>query len=80
MSRIIKSPNRKTVTKHDIIRAVTANMMQVRGVEEKLADLDILFGEFVEMLGKTKQFRKYLDGKFKQKEHKRSGGSTPPSK
>ena len=55
-------------------------MMQVRDIEGKLADLDILFGEFVEMLGKTKEFRKYLDGKFKQKEHKRSRGSTPPSK
>ena len=32
----------------------------------------MLFAEYIEFSGKRKEFEKYFDGKYKQREHKRS--------
>jgi len=71
-----KHPNRKSIGKHDIIRAMTGNIMKMKSIESKVEDLDVIVMEFIEFMGKQKKFEKYLNGKYKQKERKRSGTSS----
>lgn len=66
---------KRSIGKHDIIRAMNTLNIRLSAAESKVNDLDILLMEFVEMVGKQKEFEKYLDGKYKQKEHKSSGRS-----
>ena len=63
----------KPISKHDIIRGVNTLNIRLSACESKIQDLDVLLMEFIEMMGKQKEFEKYLDGKYKQKERKRSG-------
>ena len=65
----------KPISKHDIIRAMNTLNIRLSACESKVQDLDVLLMEFIEMMGKQKEFEKYLDGKYKQKERKRSGKS-----
>ena len=64
---------KRSIGKHDIIRAMNTLNIRLSACESKIQDLDVLLMEFIEMMGKQKEFEKYLDGKYKQKERKRSG-------
>ena len=75
-----KHPNRTSIGKHDIIRALTSNIMSTKKLKIKLDDLDVLFMEFVEFLGKQEGFEKHLDGKYKQEERKPSRGNSADGK
>ena len=59
--------NKKQITKADIMRAMTSLIIKTKGLDSKLNDVDILFMEFVEFLGKTDGFEKYLDKKYEKK-------------
>jgi len=71
---------RKSVSKHDITRALNNVIQQSLQLTSKVRDLDVLFMELVQFLGKQEEFEEFLDGKYKPKEREPSGGSTPPSK
>ena len=68
------------VTKREILSSLNANLLSHKVLNKKVDDLDMLFAEYIEFSGKRKEFEKYLDGKYKQREHKRSWGSITISK
>ena len=61
-------------------RAMTNMFMHIKSLENKINDIDILFAEFVAYMKKSDSFEKFLNGKYKQEEHKRSRGDSAPSK
>tara|TARA_R100001530_G_C4215415_1_gene128538 strand:- start:338 stop:571 length:234 start_codon:yes stop_codon:yes gene_type:complete len=76
----MKHPNRPSIGKHDIVRAMNSLNIRLSACEAKVQDLDVLLMEFVEFLGKQKDFEKYLDGKYKQEEREPSGGDSANGK
>ena len=77
---MVKHPNRQSIGKHDIVRAINRLNIRLSACESKTQDLDVLLMEFVEFLGKQKDFEKYLDGKYKQEEREPSGGNSANGK
>jgi len=49
---------------------MTGMFMKIKSLEMKLSDIDVLFAEFVEFMEKSDSFEKFLNGKYKQEEHK----------
>ena len=66
--------NKKTVTKHDLRRAVTNNVSGINYTMERLKNLENVLNFYIEMNRDKKKFNKFLDKKVK--EFKKNGQST----
>ena len=68
--------NKKTVTKHDLRRAVTNNVSGINFTMERLKNLENVLNFYIEMKRDKKKFNKFLDKKVKEfekeNEHKQS--------
>tara|TARA_Y100001951_G_scaffold39613_1_gene31306 strand:+ start:267 stop:488 length:222 start_codon:yes stop_codon:yes gene_type:complete len=68
--------NKKTVTKHDLRRAVTNNVSGINYTMERLKNLENVLNYYIEMKRDEKKFNKFLDKKVKEfekeNEHKQS--------
>ena len=68
--------NKKTVTKHDLRRAVTNNVSGINYTMERLKNLENVLNYYIEMNRDKKKFNKFLDKKVKEfekeNEHKQS--------
>ena len=63
---------RNSITKHDIRRSIQSIYSQLQFVTERLRITETLLNDFIDMQKLDKDFSKYLDGKYKQSEHKQS--------
>ena len=77
---MIKSPQAKSVSKHDIIRAIKNLVSHAEATSTRMDDLDWLIGEYINFNKDRDKFAKYLDGKYKQPEDKPSGRDVKTSK
>jgi flagellar biosynthesis chaperone FliJ len=68
--------NKKTVTKHDLRRAVINNVSGINYTMERLKNLENVLNYYIEMKRDEKKFNKFLDKKVKEfekeNEHKQS--------
>ena len=58
--------NKKTVTKHDLRRAVTNNVSGINYTMERLKNLENVLNYYIEMKRDEKKFNKFLDKKVKE--------------
>ena len=63
---------KKSLTKNDLKRKIEDLEKTVLFIADRLKRLEIVFDDFVEMTKQSKKLEKYLDGKYKQSEHKQS--------
>ena len=70
----------KKATRKDIINILTAIMKQTDALTRRLKDIDTVFIDFIEYSSNIEEFEKWLDAKYKHKEHIGSGESTSTSK
>ena len=63
---------RNTISKHDIRRSIQSLYARLEFVTERLRVTETLFNDFIEMQKLEDKFSKFLDGKYKQSEHKQS--------
>tara|TARA_R100000781_G_scaffold26247_1_gene19350 strand:- start:71 stop:271 length:201 start_codon:yes stop_codon:yes gene_type:complete len=63
---------KKSLTKNDLKRKIEDLEKTVLFIADRLKRLEIVFDDFVEMTKQSKKLEKYLDGKYKQPEHKQS--------
>jgi hypothetical protein len=66
----VKKKNR--ITKHDIRRRLQSNEVAMMSIVDRLAVVESVFSDFLKMQKVEDKFKKYLDGKYKQSEHKQS--------
>tara|TARA_R100000501_G_C2541943_1_gene60315 strand:+ start:206 stop:421 length:216 start_codon:yes stop_codon:yes gene_type:complete len=66
--------NKKTVTKHDLRRAVINNVSGINYTMERLKNLENVLNFYIEMKRDKKKFDKFLDKKVK--EFEKNGQST----
>jgi len=72
--------SKRTVSKHDIVRNMKDLFYQNQMLSSKIADVSLLFTEYLSYMKHEKKFEKYLDGKYKQEEPDGSGTIPTPSK
>ncbi|SVD54323.1 uncharacterized protein METZ01_LOCUS407177 [marine metagenome] len=70
MSRIIAPGQNKSMTKHDINRALNNQRDAIQYLNTKIETIDGLFSEFIDFMKKRDKFKKYLDDKHKQQKDK----------
>lgn len=63
-----KHPNRKPISRRDIVRAVNIQSQHGSLVSMRLDDMEKIIGEYIEYKGDEEEFKKYLDGKYKQED------------
>ena len=63
---------KNSITKHDMKRSIQSIYSQLQFITERLRITETLFNDFIDMQKLDKDFNKYLDGKYKQPEHKQS--------
>jgi|TARA_Y100000816_G_C26020790_1_gene534033 hypothetical protein len=63
---------KNSITKHDMRRSIQSIYSQLQFVTERLRITETLLNDFIDMQKLDKDFSKYLDGKYKQSEHKQS--------
>ena len=73
------SKAKKTITKHDMIRAIRTLMQHSQVMSSRLDDVDRVVGDYIEFKKEIGKFGDYLDGKYKQPEDEPSGGSSTTS-
>tara|TARA_R100000808_G_scaffold19258_1_gene41873 strand:+ start:2610 stop:2810 length:201 start_codon:yes stop_codon:yes gene_type:complete len=61
---------RKSLTKHDLKRKINDLEKTIFFIANRLQKFEVVFNDFVDMTKQTKKLEKYLDGKYKQPEHK----------
>ena len=60
----------KTYSKHDLRRKIEELEKTIFFIADRLQRFEVVFSDFVDMTKQTKKLEKYLDGKYKQPEHK----------
>ena len=61
--------NKKTITKHDLIRSIKVLHAKVDYVDNAVTSMSEMFREFVTFMEFEDQFFEYLDAKFKEEEN-----------
>ena len=74
------SKSKKTITKHDMIRAIRTLMQHSQVLSARLDDVDRVVGDYIEFKKEIATFGEYLDGKYKQEERKSSRGNSADGK
>ena len=77
---MMKHPNRKTVSKHDMIRTIEGLVQHVQISSLRMDDIERILSDYIEYVDSEKKFGEYLDGKYKSKESDGSGTNSSPSK
>ena len=75
----MKSPQARSLSKHDIIRAIKGLINHTQLLSGRLDDMDRVVGDYIEYKKDMDKFGDYLDGKYKQPKRKRSGKDTKNS-
>mgnify|MGYP003131520870 CR=1 FL=1 len=70
---------RNTLTKHDLRRAIDNIYYQTQVLTMRMEDIERVLSDYIEFEKNEDKFKKFVDGKYKQEERKRSGKSTTPS-
>ena len=68
----MKSPQARSLSKHDIIRAIKGLINHTQLLSERLDNMDKVFGAYIEYKKDMDKFGDYLDGKYKQPERNES--------
>ena len=63
---------KKNPTKHDIRRKIGAMDIAMIEIVKRIATIETVVNDYVEMKKDEKEFEKFLDGKYKQSERKQS--------
>ena len=63
---------KNSITKHDIRRRLQANEISMLAMADRIATVEKVFNNFIEMEDLDDKFKKFLNGKYKQSEHKQS--------
>ena len=63
---------KKSLTKHDLKRRINDLEKTIFFIANRLQKFEVVFNDFVDMTKQAKKLEKYLDGKYKQPEHKQS--------
>ena len=63
---------RKSLTKHDLKRKINDLEKTIFFIANRLQKFEVVFNDFVDMTKQAEKLEKYLDGKYKQPEHKQS--------
>ena len=63
---------KKSLTKHDLKRRINDLEKTIFFVAKRLQKFEVVFNDFVDMTKQAEKLEKYLDGKYKQPEHKQS--------
>ena len=63
---------KKSLTKHDLKRRINDLENTIFFVAKRLQKFEVVFNDFVDMTKQAEKLEKYLDGKYKQPEHKQS--------
>ncbi len=71
--------NKRSVSKHDMRRALEGLLQHAQIVGMRLDDIEKVIQDYIEFQKNLKPFKKFIDGKYKQKKRKRSRKSTTPS-
>ena len=74
-----KHPNRNPISRRDIVRAVNIQSQHGSLVSMRLDDMEKIIGEYIEYKGDEKEFKKYLDGKYKSEDDNGSGTDSSSS-
>ena len=61
---------RKSLTKHDLKRKINDLENTIFFIAKRLQKFEVVFNDFVDMTKQSEKLEKYLDGKYKQPEHK----------
>ena len=79
--------NKKTLTKHDLVRGIKELTMQLQMVRKHVMMIDNVVDKYIHMNKDEKKFKKYMEKLVKEKEkneqdteHKQSGRSAKTSK
>ena len=70
---------KNTYTKHDLRRKIESMEMGLFNLLERVATVERVFNDYLEMHKDEDKFKEFLNGKYKQPEHKQSGRDTSPS-
>ncbi len=70
---------RRTVSKHDMRRALEGLLQHSQIVGMRLDDIERIIQDYIEFQKDMEKFKEFIDGKYKQEERKRSGKSTTSS-
>ena len=76
----MKSPQARSLSKHDIVRAIKGIINHTQLLSGRLDDMDRIVGDYIEYKKDMDKFGDYLDGKYKQPEDKPSGRDAKTSK
>lgn len=71
--------NKRSVSKHDMRRALEGLLQHAQIVGMRLDDIERVLQDYIEFQKEMVSFKEFIDGKYKQKKRKRSGKSTTPS-
>lgn len=63
---------KKSLTKRNLKTKIDDLEKTILFIADRLKRVEVVFDDFVEMTKQTEKFEKYLDGKYKQSEHKQS--------
>tara|TARA_R110000824_G_scaffold292946_1_gene481378 strand:+ start:170 stop:370 length:201 start_codon:yes stop_codon:yes gene_type:complete len=63
---------KNSITKHDIRRRLKSNEIAMLSMVDRISTIEKVFNHFIEMENLENKFKKFLDGKYKQSEHKQS--------
>jgi len=63
---------KKSLTKRSLQTKIDDLEKTILFIADRLKRVEVVFDDFVKMTKQTEKFEKYLDGKYKQSEHKQS--------
>ena len=63
---------KKSPTKRDIIKKISSIDIAIIEIIKRIATIETVVNDYVEMKKDEKEFEKFLDGKYKQSERKQS--------
>tara|TARA_R100000458_G_C8111166_1_gene133879 strand:- start:272 stop:499 length:228 start_codon:yes stop_codon:yes gene_type:complete len=71
--------NKRTVSKHDMRRALEGLLQHSQIVGMRLDDIERVLQDYIEFQKEMENFKKFIDGKYKPEKRKQSGKSTTSS-
>ena len=63
---------KKSPTKRDIIKKISSIDIAIIEIIKRIATIETVVNDYVEMKKDEKEFKEFLDGKYKQSERKQS--------
>ena len=76
----MKSPQARSLTKRDIVRAIKGLINHTQLLSSRIDDLDRIVGDYIDYNKDMDKFGEHLDGKYQQPEDKPSRKGSKSSK